>query len=121
DIRYAVQELMDIAAVPKVALLGLRLGGLLAAGVAAKSLQISRLLLWDPVISGRDYVAEMTEEIELAQPNRSRAKFVSADGALHFNGFTMPSAFQAALQIMNLTQTDGLDAKGVAQIISHET
>ena len=121
DIRHAVQELIDIAAVPKVSLLGLRLGGLLAAGVAQESTNISRLLLWDSVISGQAYIDEIAGEITQANPERSRAKFVGADGSLHFNGFCLPHFFQQELIKLNLVEMNSLDKLGIAQIISHET
>lgn len=117
DIRHAVQELIDIAAVPKVALVGLRVGALLAAQVAANNPQISRLLVWDPIVSGQAYIDELIGEIT---PNPSRANFIAADGTLHFNGFSMPSAFQQSLAGLDLLKTQGLDSIATAQIVSHE-
>ncbi|RYY02713.1 MAG: hypothetical protein EOO53_10700 [Gammaproteobacteria bacterium] len=117
DIRVAVQELMDIAAVPKVSLLGLRVGSLLAAQVAAKNPQISRLLMWDPIVSGQAYIDELKAEISAAQ---SRANFVADEGTLHFNGFSMPRVFQQSLAGLDLRQIQGLESTSVAQIVSHE-
>ena len=117
DIRHAVQELIDIAAVPKVALVGLRVGALLAAQVAANNPQISRLLVWDPIVSGQAYIDELISEIN---PNPSRANFIAADGTLHFNGFSMPHPFQQSLTGLDLLKTQGLDSIATAQIVSHE-
>ena len=117
DIRIAVQELIDIAAVPKVSLLGLRVGALLAAQVAANHQNISRLVMWDPVVSGQAYINELGKEINAAQ---SRANFVAADGTLHFNGFSMPRDFQQSLAGLDIRQLQGLQNTSVAQIVSHE-
>lgn len=117
DIRYAVQELIDIAAVPKVSLIGLRVGALLAAQIASNNPQVSRLLVWDPIVSGQTYINELTDEVNT---NPSRANFIAADGTLHFNGFSMPRAFQQGLTALDLRQVPGLDSISVAQIVSHE-
>jgi exosortase A-associated hydrolase 2 len=117
DIRVAVQELMDIAAVPKVSLLGLRVGALLAAQVAVNNPQISRLLMWDPIVSGQAYIDELTSAISATE---SRANFVAANGTLHFNGFSMPRTFQTSLAELDLRQIQGLQSTAVAQIVSHE-
>jgi len=117
DIRIAVQELIDIAAVPKVSLLGLRIGALLAAQVAANHQNISRLVMWDPVVSGQAYIDELNREISAAQ---SRANFIATDGTLHFNGFSMPRAFQQSLAALDVRTLQGLHNTAVAQIVSHE-
>lgn len=60
DILTAAEELMDMSGGESVTLIGLRLGASLAAEVAmAERDIIDRLLLWDPVIRGPDYVAEL--------------------------------------------------------------
>jgi len=117
DIRIAVQELIDIAAVPKVSLLGLRIGALLAAQVAANHQNISRLVMWDPVVSGQAYIDELSSEISAAQ---SRANFIATDGTLHFNGFSMPRVFQQSLANLDVRKLQGLQSTAVAQIVSHE-
>jgi exosortase A-associated hydrolase 2 len=118
DIAEAVQELTDLAAVPKVSLLGLRLGALLAAEVAQRSAAVHRLLLWDPSLSGAAYCAEIREEI--AKSPGSGSKFVAPDGALYFNGFCLTPALQQSLASLELPAMAGLHHKPVAQVISHE-
>lgn len=117
DIRYAVQELIDIAVVPKVSLLGLRVGALLAAQVAAKNARIAQLVMWDPVVSGQAYVDDLIGDIK---ESPSRANFIAADATLHFNGFSMPQAFQQSLAGLDIRQTQDLNMAAVAQIVSHE-
>ncbi|MGH7678899.1 MAG: serine aminopeptidase domain-containing protein [Gemmatimonadaceae bacterium] len=59
DIRSAVAELRDVAQVREIALIGMRFGATLAAVAAAVLPDISSLVLWDPVIEGGKYLAEL--------------------------------------------------------------
>lgn len=117
DISSAVQELMDIAAVSKVSLLGLRVGALMAAQIADKNPKISRLVMWDPIISGQAYIDEISREISACQ---SRANFIAAGGAMHFNGFSMPIEFKKSLAKLDVRALNSLAGIAVAQIVSHE-
>lgn len=120
DIGHAVQEVMDMAAVGRVALVGLRLGALFAARAAVDFSGVSRVVLWDPVTSGARYVEDIRIAIADAQAEGSRSRLITPDGALHFNGFSMPAGFQKTLATMNLDDT--LPSLGIpmAQIVSHE-
>ena len=121
DIGYAIQELMDMSAVPRVALIGLRLGALLAAKAATEQNHVSRLIMWDPVVDGSAYVEGIRSAIADAQAHGSRSRIIDADGTLHFNGFCMPPLFQDSISKWNL----GDEASGIhvpiAQITSHES
>ena len=56
DLELAIDELINTAGVPQVALIGVRLGAAIAARVAARMpSSIAALALWDPVVSGQDY------------------------------------------------------------------
>jgi alpha-beta hydrolase superfamily lysophospholipase len=57
SIRTAVEYLRDCG-VSRIGLIGLRLGALLAADVAESLDDVSALVLWDPVTSGRRYLRE---------------------------------------------------------------
>ncbi len=60
DIETAMEELRDTSGATRVALVGLRLGATLAARVAARNKKaIEALILWDPVVSGPEYVDEL--------------------------------------------------------------
>ncbi len=121
DIQLAVRELMDVAAVSRVSLVGLRLGALLAAQAARHIPAVSRLLLWDPIVSGHRYVDEIQHEIAGVSQLGARANFVAPDGAIYFNGFVMPRSFQDSLMPLNLAGLDGLERLAVAQMVSHHS
>jgi pimeloyl-ACP methyl ester carboxylesterase len=62
DISDATQELRTRAGRDGVSLLGLRLGGSLALSQLqrADAVECDALILWDPIVNGRDYVDELT-------------------------------------------------------------
>jgi pimeloyl-ACP methyl ester carboxylesterase len=57
DIVTAVHELRTSRELREVSLVGLRLGATLAALAAAECQRVNRLVLWEPVIDGREYLA----------------------------------------------------------------
>lgn len=60
DLETAETELMDMSGAEKISLVGLRFGAYLAAQRAAqKPGSIRQLVLWDPVVSGEEYVASL--------------------------------------------------------------
>jgi exosortase A-associated hydrolase 2 len=57
DASTAIEELTrQVPELKKVTLVGLRLGGAIAALAAAGRADVERLVLWDPVINGADYM-----------------------------------------------------------------
>jgi pimeloyl-ACP methyl ester carboxylesterase len=64
DIGAALEELQDTTETTRISVVGLRLGAVLAAQAAARSaarsdIAIESLVLWDPVIRGTEYLAEL--------------------------------------------------------------
>jgi uncharacterized protein len=60
DIETAIEELRDTSGATRVALVGLRLGAALATHVAARKRKlVESLVLWDPVVSGPEYLEEL--------------------------------------------------------------
>ena len=60
DIESAMEELEHIVGAAQVALIGLRVGATLAAEVAArKAEEVNALVLWDPIIAGKDYLQSL--------------------------------------------------------------
>lgn len=123
DIGEAVQELRDTAGTARVTLLGLRLGGLIAAAAAHNRSDVERLVLWDPVLSGREYEQELLSEIEaggqdpeLLDPGNR----VTEDGVLHYNGFSMTAKFRESLEGVDLLQMTPTPSR-VLHVVSHET
>ena len=59
DIIRAVDTLQSGSEISQVALVGLRLGGALALDAAASVDTVSSVLLWDPIVSGVEYVRKL--------------------------------------------------------------
>ncbi|HRD65454.1 MAG TPA: alpha/beta fold hydrolase [Candidatus Competibacter sp.] len=120
DISMAVGELRDSAGIQRVGLLGLRLGALLAAEVAAGRDDITFLVAWDPLISGDVYLRELRDEIALIPQDFRHDKQIDERGYLHFNGFAMTPGFQRNLQQFDMS-TISPQASRILQVVSHET
>ncbi|HYC51572.1 MAG TPA: alpha/beta hydrolase [Gemmatimonadaceae bacterium] len=58
DVQAAMEELEALADVREFALVGMRLGAVMAAR-ASRYRTVRQLVLWDPVTDGRSYLAEM--------------------------------------------------------------
>lgn len=117
DIAHAMEELRDISGVTRISLLGLRMASVLVA-LVAKSHPTRRLVLWDPVESGQAYLDEVLAAIE--EDTSDSSNFVDSEGAIHFNGFAIPVAFQTSLASMVYPASDELDDCDVLQVVSHE-
>jgi pimeloyl-ACP methyl ester carboxylesterase len=59
DLQCAIEELKDGSNVAHIGLIGLRLGGSIAMLVSARRRDVDLLVMWDPVISGKDYIDEL--------------------------------------------------------------
>ena len=60
DIRTAIAELSNRSGSAKVGLVGLRLGAALAMLAGVKHGRIGSLVLWDPIVSGGEYLAQLS-------------------------------------------------------------
>jgi uncharacterized protein len=59
DVGSAIDELKETAGLSTVTVVGLRLGAALGSRAVAGRSDVDRLLLWDPVVSGDAYLAEL--------------------------------------------------------------
>ena len=56
DICTAYLELKEISGAREITLVGLRFGAVLAAKASVKNIKVKELILWDPVVNGKDYI-----------------------------------------------------------------
>jgi len=100
DIPLAAAELADISGASRLALVGLRTGALFAAVACTRGVPgADRLVLWDPVVSGRDYLAEqLTMHAALARTMRPVPP-VPSDEIL---GYPYPGPLRCALEALDL-------------------
>lgn len=124
DVDAAIAELRASAAISSVSLIGLRLGALIAAATCQRRDDIDRLVVWDPVLSGADYEAELLAEIAAERPSLDHlhsGNGETGDGTLYYNGFELPAPFRASLRELELTEVMPNGARQVLQVVSHET
>jgi uncharacterized protein len=73
DIEMAVDELLSMTRISRVSLLGMRLGGALAATFAQKRKDVDSLVLWDPVFAGPEYLNAL--EVDHKKWLQDRARY----------------------------------------------
>jgi pimeloyl-ACP methyl ester carboxylesterase len=105
DIPLAAAELADISGATRLTLVGLRTGALLAAAACMRSVPAAeRLVLWDPVVAGRDYLAEqLSMHAALARTMRPVPP-VPSDEIL---GYPYPGPLRWALSALDLVALAG--------------
>jgi alpha/beta superfamily hydrolase len=102
DIQRAAGELRELSGLRKIALVGFRLGAVLAVRASAAGFAASDLVLWEPVIHGEAYLRQLT---------RAQDRFVHAlrypvdmsrspDELL---GFHLPPRLRAEIASIDLT------------------
>ena len=109
DIGTAVDELLDMSGASRVTLVGLRLGAALAAAVpAARKREVDALVLWDPVLSGARYVAQMLDPGDPGRASFERPipRPAEAGGGHEVMGFPLTAAMAEAIR--------GIDVPGLA-------
>jgi uncharacterized protein len=105
DIEMAIEEVKDTAEATWIGLVGLRLGATLAARVAAKPRSgVNALVLWDPVISGAEYLKEL---IPLAEPMSRAADACTSGGgdrccAFQIQGFPLTPNLEREFRTIDL-------------------
>jgi pimeloyl-ACP methyl ester carboxylesterase len=110
DIESAIEELCDSTGFERVTLLGLRLGGTLAAEVAVKSPQlVESLVLWDPIVSGSEYMAELLEQPTRLEIERGRVQpRKNADGSgWEVRGFPLTEQLADDIETIDLVPLVG--------------
>lgn len=102
DLALAATELRELSGARRLCLIGLRLGGLLAAH--APALAAERLLLWDAPGSGADFAALMrrlgAESDHKKNRQRSRATQLPAPAANELFGHAWPAPLAESLQAL---------------------
>jgi len=104
DIEAAMEELRELARVKSVALFGLRLGATLAARVAARApAAVSRLILWDPVVDGAQYVEALSAKTRLRMSGAKLERTGASEpaGSRELDGLRVTPFFVSALRAID--------------------
>ncbi|MHB1133200.1 MAG: SDR family NAD(P)-dependent oxidoreductase, partial [Chloroflexota bacterium] len=104
NLEHAVQELRARSTASRVSLVGLRLGATLAMMFGAEQEMVDDLVLWEPIVSGPSYLAEIIARHEEAlnyfttRPKREKGDA----GGNEVLGFALSEAMQAELAAIDL-------------------
>jgi len=107
DVAAAAGELRRRTGVPRVCLLGVRLGGLLAM-LAAAECTVSGLVLISPILSGRRYLRELrtTRMASAAMAGKGAATDDKSDaGSMEVSGYILSAATLTALEKLDFTSS----------------
>jgi pimeloyl-ACP methyl ester carboxylesterase len=123
DAGLAIDELKEMSDVASVSLVGLRLGAAIAALATVGRTDVSRLVAWDPIVAGRDYIATLQREIAAEVPSSygpvsGNREF--PDGTLHYNGFVIPGPLRHGIDALELDRMVPVAAGRVLQQVSYE-
>jgi len=112
DVGQAVDELKDAAGLRQVTLIGLRLGAALATVATAHRNDIDRLILWDPVLRGADYLAEILEAVGVPAGGES--------GVAGITGFPLTPELHRGIASLDLTALGPPPASRVYLVTAQE-
>ncbi|HYF42781.1 MAG TPA: alpha/beta fold hydrolase [Ramlibacter sp.] len=101
SIEAAVEEAKALARVPRVALVGVRMGATLAAHAASRLGGVDALVMWAPCASGRAFVREL----------RAASGTVAPGGAIEAMGFTYTGQTLEDLQRLDCTALPSAPAR----------
>jgi pimeloyl-ACP methyl ester carboxylesterase len=93
DVGTAVRELVDMSGVKAVSMVGVRLGATLAAQATIERIRFKDLVLWDPVVIGRDYIGELR--------TLHQNLFSGADGGPEKEGFAELVGYSFSVELVS--------------------
>jgi pimeloyl-ACP methyl ester carboxylesterase len=120
DIGTAIDELKDMTGVPRVSLVGLRVGGTLAALSAAGRRDVDRLVLWDPVVSGADYLEELAKLQREWLVDRMGPRAPVPDESAELIGFPLTGEAREQIRQMTIVPMKPTRARAVSLLVSEE-
>jgi pimeloyl-ACP methyl ester carboxylesterase len=121
DLSAAIDELKDTAGAAKVSLIGLRFGATLAAVAASRRTDIDRIVLWDPVLEGRDYLDDLRTLHVTWLKDRLGAGATHDPSRPELLGCPLTAGNEeqiAATSLTGLVASPGLRARGVWLMVS---
>ncbi|HEY7172909.1 MAG TPA: alpha/beta fold hydrolase [Vicinamibacterales bacterium] len=121
DLAVAIDELKDMSGVTRVSLVGLRLGATFAALAAGKRPDIDRLVLWDPVVDGTRYLADLEGLQRRWLEDRMGDAARLPDAQSELIGFPMTADARTQLGDTRLMPLQTIRAKSIALFVSEES
>lgn len=125
DVRVALAELRSRSGLSRVSVMGVRVGGLLAAEATRSEAGVEQLILLDPVVDGRLYMRELLDLHIAYERERNRyrpGKFAYAEADTdEYVGFYIPDALADALASRTLSgQLTSHPALSISVVATHQ-
>ena len=117
DALAAVEEMREGTGEPRVALLGLRLGGSVAALAAQRCGGADALVLWEPVVDGAAHLAGLRAAHAAWMRDHAPSASLSPDEVL---GFPLPPALAADLAGLRLDRLEAAPARRALVVASED-
>jgi len=119
DVRTAALELRDLSGARALSLVGMRLGGALALTAVNQGLEARDVVVWDPVVAGRDYLEELqnldaSERLLRLYPQKASRAEPSSDVL----GFPLPEAMRRELRAIALASPGALKLERLTIVAS---
>lgn len=98
DLQEALDELKDMAEVREAAIVGVRMGAAVGAQVASQRKDVDRLILWDPIVDGGDYLDSLLTENPISY-SRAYPGHVSDNGSeiCEIDGFPLTRSMREGI------------------------
>jgi pimeloyl-ACP methyl ester carboxylesterase len=122
DISTAVDEVSRRGRVKKICLVGLRFGAALSAIVGVDRQDIDRIVLWDPVVSGKDHLDELgrLHREMLGRAHVKRMPQPAGEHQTELLGFPMSNSMMTDIEHLDLFTISHEPANRILIIESHE-
>jgi uncharacterized protein len=118
NIASAVVDLKDCSGVTKISLIGHRLGAALA---ARTPLTVSNLVLWEPVVNGRDYLEELRTIHQRKFSDLLFPPRLPPDGrGGELLGFPLPMEMETEIRSLNLIDQIACRAEHIMLVASQQ-
>jgi pimeloyl-ACP methyl ester carboxylesterase len=117
DVSSAIQELREASGADTVAIVGLRLGAAIASMACAETTVVEDLVLWEPVIHGPHYIAEL-ESLDARENTRLLHR--AAPRRDELVGFPFPERVRSQIQKFDLRSCPPRGVKRVAIVVGSE-
>jgi pimeloyl-ACP methyl ester carboxylesterase len=113
-VRSALARLRALPGITRIAVIGIRLGGMLAVRALADGEQIDDIVLWGVPARGRAYLRELRVHSQVVAGGSYEEEDArdSADGSLALTGFILRPQTAAALEAIDLAATELPDLSG---------
>jgi pimeloyl-ACP methyl ester carboxylesterase len=120
DVGLAIDELKDMSGLQKVTLVGLRVGAAFAALAAAGRRDVERVVLWDPVVDGAEYVAAVRHLPTAWLDDSLGASVTATVGDDELMGFPMDERGRRELMALTLAPAPQLRARAADLFVSED-